>query len=145
MKKLLVIGLCLVTVYFMAAPHVVDESRVEPAMWEIVGNEELEAEYKKSHPFLDDLHFWPVEKPGLVTEFGYSPIWDVLAVRIVTEDGGEETRYYDCRDDAFLADGLKETDDPDRYFTAFADGYLKVENFDLSEELLRYFTFQGAE
>ena len=132
----------------MAAPHVVDESRVEPAMWEIVGNEELEAEYKKSHPFLDDLHFWPVEKPGLVTEFGYSPIWDVLAVRIVTEDGGEETRYYDCRDDAFLADGLKETDDPDWYYTTFVDGYLKemeVEDSDLSEELLRYITFQEAE
>ena len=53
---------------------------------------------------------------------------------------------YDCKDGAFLAEGFKETDDPDRYFTAFVDGYLKemeVEDSDLSEELLRYITFRG--
>ena len=51
-EKLLVIKLCLMTVCCVAAPHVVAESRIEPAMWEIVGNEELEAEYKKA------THFW---------------------------------------------------------------------------------------
>ena len=68
----------------------------------------------------------------------------MLAVRVVTQYGGEETKFYDCRDDAFLAEGFKEADDPDRYYTAFVVGYLKemeVEDYDLLEELLRYITF----
>ena len=92
-------------------------------MWEIVGNEELEAKYKKSHPFLDDIVFIPVENGKYVQEIGHSQIWDVLAVKVVGNNRGEEILLYNYAGD-WLVDQFKVSEDPDHYFSTFIEGYL---------------------
>lgn len=59
-------------------------------MADILMHPELIEEYKQVHPYLDDMNHFPVENPKLVQEIGYSRIWNVLEVRIVGADGGEE-------------------------------------------------------
>ena len=119
MKISFIFILCLIMIGYISA-YSETESPVEPEMWEIVGNPELEEEYKKSHPFLDDINYWPIEHPVRVQEFGYSPIWDVLEVRLVGENGGEEVLLYRNVPENYI-DGFKETNDPDRFYNHYIE------------------------
>ena len=105
---------------FISIPYSEAEIPEEPEIWKIRGNPELEEEYKKSHPFLDDINYWPIEHPVRVQEFGYSYIWDILEVRLVGENGGEEVLlYYDVPEN--YIDGFKETNDPDRFYNYYIE------------------------
>ena len=64
-------------------------------MADILLHPELIEDYKQVHPYLDDMNHFPVENPKLVQEIGYSRIWNVMEVRIVGTDGGEEVQLFE--------------------------------------------------
>ena len=71
----------------------------------------------------DDIVFIPVENGKYVQEIGHSQIWDVLAVKVVGNNRGEETLLYNYAGD-WLVDQFKVSEDPDHYFSTFIEGYL---------------------
>ena len=51
--------------------------------------------YKQIHLYLDDMNHFAVENAKTVQEIGYSRIWQVMEVRMVGENGGEEVHLYE--------------------------------------------------
>ena len=84
-------------------------------MADILMNPELIEEYKKVHPYLDDMNYFPIENPRLVQEIGYSRIWNVLEVRTVGSNGGEEAILFENVPHE-LFENFRDTEDVDEYF-----------------------------
>ena len=87
-------------------------------MADILMHPELIEEYKKVHPYLDDMNHFPVENPKIVQEIGYSRIWNVMEVRVVGSDGGEEAFLFENIPHELFED-FKEAKNVDEYFNAF--------------------------
>ena len=71
----------------------------EYSRMEILENESLLTEYRETHPYLDDLHLWDIPDDGLLSQIGYSYIWNVLSI-VYREDDHEEL-YADVSSDVF--------------------------------------------
>ena len=72
----------------------------DPAVEEALSSPELLAKYKESHECLDDLTFAELDGSEVYSRFGYSAIWQVIAVE--KEDGSGYTLFYDVPESTWL-------------------------------------------
>ena len=87
-------------------------------MADILMHPELIEEYKTEHPYLDDMNHFPVENAKTVQEIGYSRIWQVMEVRMVGENGGEEVHLYENVPHEVFEE-FRDSTDVDEYYRAF--------------------------